>query len=97
MRQSTTLPLDAKAVHEIGLAEMARIHAQIDAVMKQTGFTGSYAEFADQLGHDPKYYYTSGDDAPMTLTIVNVGHTPDTLTSVWIRAWANAFGGCRVS
>jgi len=62
MRGSTTLPLDAKAVHEIGLAEMARIHAQIDAVMKQAGFTGSYAEFADQLAHDPKYYYTSADD-----------------------------------
>ena len=62
MRGSTTLPLDAKAVHEIGLSEMARIHAQIDAVMKQVGFAGSYAEFADQLGHDPKYYYTSGDE-----------------------------------
>ncbi|MFL6699355.1 MAG: DUF885 domain-containing protein [Vitreoscilla sp.] len=62
MRGSTTLPLDAKAVHEIGLAEMARIHAQIDAVMKQAGFSGSYAEFADQLGHDPKYYYTNGDE-----------------------------------
>jgi uncharacterized protein (DUF885 family) len=62
MRGSTTLPLDAKAVHEIGLAEMARIHAQIDAVMKQAGFTGSYAEFADQLAHDPKYYYTNADD-----------------------------------
>ena len=62
MRGATTLPLDAKAVHEIGLAEMARIHAQIDDVMKQAGFTGSYAEFADQLAHDPKYYYTNGDD-----------------------------------
>jgi len=62
MRGSTTLPLDAKAVHDIGLAEMARIHAQIDAVMKQAGFTGSYAEFADQLAHDPKYYYTNADD-----------------------------------
>ena len=62
VRGSTTLPLDAKAVHEIGLAEMARIHAQIDAVMKQAGFKGSYAEFADQLGHDPKYYYTNADE-----------------------------------
>jgi len=62
MRGSTTLALDAKAVHEIGLAEMARIHTQIDAVMKQAGFTGSYAEFADQLAHDPKFYYTSGDE-----------------------------------
>jgi uncharacterized protein (DUF885 family) len=62
MRGSTTLPLDAKAVHEIGLAEMERIHGQIDAVMKQTGFTGSYAAFADQLAHDPKYYFTNGDE-----------------------------------
>ena len=62
VRGSTTLPLDANAVHEIGLAEMARIHAQIDAVMKQAGFKGSYAEFADQLGHDPKYYYTNADE-----------------------------------
>jgi len=62
MRGSTTLPLDAKAVHEIGLAEMARIHAQIEAVMKQAGFTGSYAEFADQLAHDPKFYYTNADE-----------------------------------
>ncbi|MCK9684891.1 DUF885 domain-containing protein [Scleromatobacter humisilvae] len=62
VRGSTTLPLDAKAVHQIGLDEMARIHAQIDAVMKQVGFTGSYAEFADQLAHDPKYFYTNGDE-----------------------------------
>jgi uncharacterized protein (DUF885 family) len=62
MRGSTTLPLDAKAVHEIGLAEMARIHTQIEAVMKQAGFTGSYAEFADQLAHDPKFYYTNADE-----------------------------------
>lgn len=27
-------------------------------------------------------FYAAGDDAPMTLTIVNVGHTTDTLTSV---------------
>ena len=61
VREQTTLPLDAKAVHEIGLAEMGRIHAQIDAVMKQAGFTGTYAQFVEQL-HDPKYYYTSGDE-----------------------------------
>ena len=62
MRAQTTLPLDAKAVHQIGLDEMARIHQDIDATMKQAGFTGTYAEFAAQLWHDPKWYYTSGDD-----------------------------------
>ena len=62
MREQTTLALDARAVHEIGVAEMARIHAQIDEVMKQAGFAGSYAEFAAQLGHDPKWFFTSGDE-----------------------------------
>ena len=62
MRDQTTLPLDARAVHEIGVAEMARIHVQIAAVMKEVGFAGTYAEFVDQLGHDPKYFYTSADE-----------------------------------
>jgi uncharacterized protein (DUF885 family) len=31
-------------------------------VLKEAGFAGSEAEFADQLAHDPKYYYTSADD-----------------------------------
>ena len=61
VREQTTLPLDAKAVHDIGLAEMARIHEQIDGVMKQVGFTGTYAQFVEQL-HDPKYYYTNADE-----------------------------------
>jgi uncharacterized protein (DUF885 family) len=62
VRDQTTLPLDAKAIHAIGLAEMARIHGEIDAVMKQAGFGGSYAEFEEQLAHDPKWYYTNADE-----------------------------------
>ena len=62
MRSQTTLPLDAKAVHQIGLDEMARIHKDIAATMAQAGFTGSYADFQAQLWHDPKWYYTSGDE-----------------------------------
>ena len=62
VRDQTTLSLDAKAVHEIGLAEMARIHAEIAGVMKQAGFTGSFAEFADQLAHDPKNFCASGEE-----------------------------------
>ena len=62
VREQTTLALDAKAVHEIGVAEMARIRVQIAQVMKAAGFTGSQAEFAEQLAHDPRYLYASGDE-----------------------------------
>ena len=60
VREQTTLALDAPAVHAIGVAEMARTHAQIDAVMKQVGFTGTYAQFQESL-HDPKWYFTTPD------------------------------------
>jgi uncharacterized protein (DUF885 family) len=62
VREETTLALDARAVHEIGLAEMARIHAAIAGVMKEAGFAGTFAEFVDELNHDPKYFYASADD-----------------------------------
>ena len=62
VRDQTTLSLDAQAVHEIGLAEMARIHAAIAGVMKEVGFSGTVAEFGDQLMHDPKYFWPSGDE-----------------------------------
>jgi uncharacterized protein (DUF885 family) len=62
MRDQTTLSLDPQAVHDIGLAEMARVRTQIDAVLQQVGFTGTPAEFADQLTHDPKWVYSSADE-----------------------------------
>ena len=62
VRDQATLALDAKAIHETGVAEMARLHAQIAAVMKQAGFAGSEADFADQLARDPKSWYSNADD-----------------------------------
>ena len=62
VRENTTLALDAQAAHAIGVAEMARIDAQVDALVKEMGFTGTRAEFVDQMGHDPKWFWTRGDD-----------------------------------
>jgi uncharacterized protein (DUF885 family) len=62
MREQTTLELDAKQVHALGLAEVARIHGEIAQVMRELGFTGSFAEFMKHMGSDPKYFYTSGDE-----------------------------------
>ena len=62
VRDQTTLALDAKAMHETGLAEMARLHAQVAALLKQAGFAGTEAEFADQLARDPKSWYANADD-----------------------------------
>ena len=51
IRQYTTLDLDPVQIHAIGLAEVARIRAEMEAIIDKTGFTGQSAEtrFADFL------------------------------------------------
>jgi uncharacterized protein (DUF885 family) len=43
-------------VHEIGLKEVARIRAEMDAVIRQTGFQGTFPAFLEFLRTDPQFY-----------------------------------------
>jgi uncharacterized protein (DUF885 family) len=43
-------------VHERGLREVARIRAEMDDVIAQTGFDGSFDEFLEFLRTDPRFY-----------------------------------------
>jgi len=43
-------------IHAIGLTEVARIRAEMEGVMAQTGFAGSFAEFQAFLRTDPQFY-----------------------------------------
>ena len=61
IRQFTTLDLTPEKIHELGLAEVARIHAEMEAVIRQTGFAGSFAEFLTFLRTDPRFRPSSGD------------------------------------
>ncbi|OYU15903.1 MAG: DUF885 domain-containing protein [Alphaproteobacteria bacterium PA4] len=56
IREYTTLDLTADAIHAIGLAEVARIDADMQATMKAAGFSGSFAEFLAFLRRDPQFY-----------------------------------------
>ena len=56
VRWFTTLDLTPQEVHEIGLSEVARIRAEMEEVIRETGFEGSYAEFLDFLRTDPRFY-----------------------------------------
>jgi uncharacterized protein (DUF885 family) len=58
----TTTMLSPPEIHELGLKEVTRIRAQIDEVMKRTGFNGTFAEFATFLRTDPQFYYHSADE-----------------------------------
>ncbi|SFN50675.1 DUF885 domain-containing protein [Dokdonella immobilis] len=55
----TTTDLDAARIHEIGLAEVARIKARMESVKDETGFKGSLPEFFTYLRSDPKFFEES--------------------------------------
>jgi uncharacterized protein (DUF885 family) len=56
-RQATTTELTPEEIHAIGLAEVARIHAEMDRVIAGTGFKGSFAEFIAFIGTDARFFF----------------------------------------
>ena len=61
----TTLDMDPADIHSLGEAEVGRLHAQMIAVMKQTGFKGEFAAFLDFLRSDPRFYAKSAAELLM--------------------------------
>jgi uncharacterized protein (DUF885 family) len=61
VRTSTTTRKTPAQIHELGLAEVKRIRAEMDKVIQQTGFQGSFADFCKFLRTDPKFYYTDAE------------------------------------
>ena len=62
VRQYTTLDLSPEEIHKIGLAEVARIDADMRATMREAGFEGSFAEFLTFLRTDPQFYAETPDE-----------------------------------
>jgi prolyl oligopeptidase len=56
---TTLSTLSADEIHAIGLAEVARIRAEMQRIIGQVGFKGSFAEFVNYLRTDPKFYYAT--------------------------------------
>ncbi len=56
VRHFTTLDVTPEEVHKIGLAEVARIHAEMVDVIEQVGFQGDFASFLQFLRTDPRFY-----------------------------------------
>ena len=57
VRWHTTTAKTPKEIHEIGLAEVERIRAEMDAVMTSSGFNGSYEEFKQFLRTSPQFFF----------------------------------------
>ncbi len=63
VRYFTTLDsATPEAIHERGLAEVARIRTEMDAVIEETEFAGSFEEFLEFLRSDPQFYPKSADE-----------------------------------
>ncbi len=58
----TTTKLTASEIHEIGLREVARLHADMRALMKQVGFEGDLPQFFEFMRTDPRFYYADSDE-----------------------------------
>ena len=56
VREYTTLDLDAKTIHERGLAEVARIRAEMEGIVREVKHEGDFASFLARLRTDPVFY-----------------------------------------
>lgn len=57
LRWETTLPIPPEEVHAIGLEETARLHGEIRALMKRTGFSGTLAQVFAHVRTADQFYY----------------------------------------
>jgi uncharacterized protein (DUF885 family) len=56
IKEYTTLDLTAEQIHQLGLKEVARIDADMQATMKAVGFKRTFPEFLAFLRSDPRFY-----------------------------------------
>ena len=57
LRQTTTTELDAEAIHRLGLSEVARIQAEMKAIILQADYKGTLFDFFTHLQTDPSFFY----------------------------------------
>lgn len=59
---STTTDMTADQVHELGLAEVARIRAEMEQIKEQVGFEGDLQAFFEFVRTDEQFYYPNTDE-----------------------------------
>lgn len=58
-REQTTTAMTPAQIHDLGVSEVARIRAEMDALVASTGFAGDRAAYIAMLRTNPKYYATT--------------------------------------
>jgi len=62
VRYFTNLEVTPEQVHAIGLGEVARIRGEMEAVIRETGFSGDFPAFLAFLRSDPQFYAKTPDE-----------------------------------
>jgi uncharacterized protein (DUF885 family) len=62
LKASTTTTLSPDEIHALGQRELEDLHARMDAILKENGYTtGSVGDRMKALATDPKYKFSQGD------------------------------------
>jgi len=62
LKASTTTTMTPDEIHELGLSELRDLHARMDTILKDIGYTtGSVGERMKALAEDPTYHFAEGD------------------------------------
>ena len=56
IRQYVTLDMTAGEIHQIGVEQVARIRQEMEAIIDEVEFEGSFADFLQFLRTDPQFY-----------------------------------------
>lgn len=57
LERTTTTKMTADEIHQLGLAEVARIHDEMKAIMQKVGFKGNLQAFFAFMRDDAQFYY----------------------------------------
>jgi uncharacterized protein (DUF885 family) len=58
----TTTNLTPEEIHAIGLREVARIRAEMEKIVAEVGWQGTFAEFLEHLRTSPEFYFENPND-----------------------------------
>jgi uncharacterized protein (DUF885 family) len=62
VREYTTTDMTPEQIHQLGLQEVARIDAEMQQTMRDSGFKGTMPEFLHFLKTDPQFYAKTPDE-----------------------------------
>ena len=62
VRYYTTLDMTSDEVHQLGLKEVKRIRAEMQTIIDDLGFEGSFADFLHFLRTDPQFYPKTAEE-----------------------------------